>query len=106
MTREKVYATKHYYRQSVGMLVDKMDNVFGSNCELAFARAREDERVFRIEPMVYDLGFDSVGVRRESRIFHQDFEARLCRPIKRCHHQMNVHRDTVHADHFDWLCTN
>ena len=88
------------------MLLDDIENVFRSNCELAFARSRENQRVLWIEPMMYDLGLDGVGVRRESRIFHQDFEARLRRLVKRGHHQVKVHCEAIHADHFDWLRAN
>src|SRR5439155_9519127 len=41
LTREKVRAAKHDYRQLIGILVDEIENVFRSNCELAFARSRE-----------------------------------------------------------------
>jgi hypothetical protein len=80
--------------------------VFGAKGELAFARTRQNERVFRIQPVMNELRFNRVGIRRERRLFHQDFEARFGRPIKRRHHQMKIHREAIHADDFERLCTN
>ena len=87
-------------------MLNKIDNVFGSHGEFAFARARENERVLGIKPVMHDLRFDRVGVGRERRIFHQNFKARFGRPIKRGHHQVQIHRQAVHANHFDWLCAD
>ena len=47
-----------------------------------------------------DLRFDRVCVGRKGRVFHQDFEARFGRAIKRRHHQVNIHSKAVHADNF------
>src|SRR5882724_54255 len=106
LTREKVHATKHYYRQLVTLLVDKIDNVFGSNCELPFARSSENQRILWIQTVVNNLGFDSVGIRRKSGFFHQDFETRFRWAIKSSQHQVKIHRKAVHTDHFDWLRTS
>ena len=54
----------------------------------------------RIEAVMRDLRFDRVGVGRERRLLHQDLEARFRRPVKRRHHQVQVHRQAVHADDF------
>src|SRR5438105_14480167 len=90
LTCEKVHATKHHYRQLVGVLLDEIENVFGSNSELTFARSRENQRILRIKPMVRDLRFYRVGVGRKSRFFHQDLEARFRWSIKRGHHQVKI----------------
>ena len=65
-----------------------------------FARPRQNQRFVRIEPVMDDLRFDRVGVGRERRLFHQDLAARFRRPIKRRHHQVEIHRQAVHADDF------
>ena len=99
---EKVDCTDHYDRELIGVFLDQIDNVFRTNGEFAFARARENKRIFGIEPMMRDLRFDRVGIGRERRLFHQDFEPRmLSGPIKRGHHQVQIHREAVHADDFD-----
>ena len=56
--------------------------------------------------MVNELRLNRVGIGRERRLFHQDFEARFGWPIKRGHHQVKVHREAVHADHLEWLRAN
>src|SRR5213596_682648 len=99
LTREKVRPTKHDCRQLIGVLVYKIDNVFSSDCKLAFARSRQNESVLWIEPMMHDLGFDRISVRRERRLFHQDLEARRGWSIERGHHQMKIHSEAVHTDH-------
>src|SRR5438445_454366 len=45
LTREKVHATKHHYRQLVGVLLDEIENVFGCDCEFIFSRLRENQRL-------------------------------------------------------------
>ena len=50
-----------------------------------------------------DLRLDRIGVGRKGRLFHQDLEPRFRRPIKRGHHQVQIHREAVHADHFHRL---
>src|SRR5437870_2904079 len=77
LTCEKVRAAKYDYRQLIGIFVDEIENIFRADCELAFARSRENEPILGIEPMIHDLGFDRISVRRERRLFHQDFKARL-----------------------------
>ena len=101
---EKVDCTDHYDRELIGVFLDQIDNVFRTNGELAFAWARENKRIFGIEPMMCDLRFDRVGIGRECGFFHQDFEPRmLSGSIKRGHHEMEIHREAVHADDLDWL---
>src|SRR5207249_9361676 len=63
LTGEKVHTRQDHQRELVCLFFDELDNVIGSNSELAFARARQNERVFWIEPVMYDLRFDGVGVR-------------------------------------------
>jgi len=70
LAREKVYRPDHHHSEVVGMFLDKIENVFRSNGELRFARWRENERLFRIQPMMHDLRFDGVRVGRKSRFFH------------------------------------
>ena len=53
-----------------------------------------------------DLGFDRVGVRRKGGLFHQDLKARFRRSIKCGHHEVQIHRQAIHADHFGRLCPN
>ena len=53
--------------------------------------------------MMRDLRFDCVRVGRKCRTLHQDLKTRFGRPIKRRHHQMEIHREAVHADHFQRL---
>src|SRR5215471_20335487 len=74
---EKVHTAKHHDGQFTAMLVNEVKNVFCSNRELAFPRSGENERVFWIEPVMCYLGFDRVGIGRERRLFHQDFETRF-----------------------------
>src|SRR5213079_1365744 len=99
LTREKVHTGEDHHCELIGMLLDQIDNVFCSNYKLVLTRSRENKRVFWIEPMMHDLRFYRIGVGRERWLFHQDFETRFGRPIKRRHHQMKVHRETVHVDH-------
>src|SRR5438132_8280636 len=82
LTAEKIYGADHHDRELITVLFDKIDNVFPSNRELALARPRDYERIFRIEPVMNELRFDRVGVGRKGRIVHQDFEARFCRAIE------------------------
>ena len=70
LTAEKIHGADYHDRELITMLFDKIGNVVSSNCELAFARPRENERIFRIEPMMNELRFDCVGVGRKSRIVH------------------------------------
>ena len=56
--------------------------------------------------MMRDLRFDRIGVGRKRRLLHQNLEARFGRPIKRRHHEMEVHREAVHADHLQRLRAN
>ena len=70
LTREKIHAAKHHHRELFGVFIDQIDNLFRSNGKLAFARARKNERRFRIELMMHDLGLDGVGVGRKCRLFH------------------------------------
>src|SRR5207249_11648360 len=79
LTGEIVRAAVHDCRDLLSVFLQGSFDIFLSNRELAFARSRENERLFWIDPMMYELGLDGVGVRRESRIFHQDFEARILR---------------------------
>ncbi len=102
---EKIHAGNQHDRELIGVLLNKIDNVFGSHGEFAFARTGENERVLGTKSVMRDLGFDRVGVGRKRRIFHQDFEPRFCRPIKRRHHHVQVDREAVHADHFNRLRT-
>ena len=55
LTGEEVYAGDQHHGQLIAVFLDKMDNVFGSNGELAFARSCEQECVLRIEPVMNDL---------------------------------------------------
>ena len=50
--------------------------------------------------MMNKLRFNRVGIGRERRLLHQDFSARPGRPIKRRHHEVEIHRQAVHADDF------
>src|SRR5437879_11031320 len=79
LTSEKVYTADHHNGKLIGVLLDKIDNLFRSDSELAFARPREKERFLRIEPVMDDLRFDRVGVGREGGFFHQNLEARFRR---------------------------
>ncbi len=106
LTREKIYTGKHHHCELIGVLLDQIDNVFCSDRELAFARPCENKRVSWIEPMMRDLRFDCIGVGRKRRFFHQDLEPRFGRSIKRRHHQMEVHREAVHADHLQRFRAN
>src|SRR6266478_5069291 len=45
LTGEKVHTAKHHYRQLIAVLLNKIDNLFRSSCELALARPRENERI-------------------------------------------------------------
>src|SRR5207253_6230346 len=56
LTREKVHAGKHYYRELIRMFLDKINNVFSSNCKLAFARSCENKGILGIKPVVRNLG--------------------------------------------------
>ena len=106
LTREKVHAGEHHHRELIGVLLDQIENVFRLDCKLAFARRCENKCVSWIQPMMRDLRFDRIGVGRKRRLLHQDLETRFGRPIKRRHHQMEVHREAVHADHFQRLRAN
>ena len=98
---EKIHAGNHNHGERIAILFDKIDNVLGAHGEFAFARTGENECGLRIKSMMHDLRFDRVGVGGERRFFHQDFEARLSGTIKGRHHQVQIHRQAVHADHFD-----
>jgi hypothetical protein len=101
LTGEKIHRAHHHHSKVIGVLIDKIENVFRANGELAFARARQNKRVFRIQSVVNELRLNRVGIGRERRLFHQDFEARFGWLIKRRHHQVEVHREAIHADHFE-----
>src|SRR5438477_10987367 len=101
LAAEKIYRADNNHSQLIGMLFDEFDKVFSANCELAFARADENECIFRVEAMMNDLCLDRIGIGRERRLFHQEFEARFRWPIERRHHQVKVQRKAVHADYFD-----
>src|SRR6266576_6661644 len=88
---EKIHTGKHHHRELIGVLLDQIDNIFRLDCELAFTRACENKCVVWGEPMMSDLRFDRIGVGRKCRFFHQDFKPRFGRPIKCCHHEMEVH---------------
>ena len=106
LAAEKIHRADNNHSQLIGMLCDEFDKVFSANCELTFSRAYQNKRVFRVEPMMNDLCLDRVGIGRERRLFHQEFEARFGWAIERRHHQVKVHRKAVHADHFDRLRAN
>ena len=99
LAREEIHAGKHHHCELICVLLDQSDNVFCFNCELVLTRPSENERLFRIEPSMRDLRFDRIGVGRKRRLLHQDLEARFGWSIKRGHHEMDVHREAVHADH-------
>ena len=100
LTCEKVQPAHHRDRDLLAVLVERSLDVLLSNRELAFARSRQNKHLLRIQFVMNDLRFDRVRVGRESRLFHQDLEARFRWPVKRRHHQVNVHRQAVHADDF------
>src|SRR4029077_13163941 len=106
LTREKVHPGEDYHCELISIFLDQTDNIFCSNCELVLTRPCENKRVSWIEPMMRDLRFDRIGVGRKRRLFHQDFETRFDWPIKRRQHEMKVHREAVHADHFQRLCAD
>src|SRR5438876_7682432 len=58
LTGEKVRTAKYDYRQLIGIFVDEIENVFCADCEFAFARSREKERIFLVEAVMNDLRFD------------------------------------------------
>ena len=75
----------------------------GPGLELLSARDRVTNIGRPAQSVVNELRLNRVGIRRERRRLHQHFEARFGWPVKRRHHQVKVHRETVHADHFEWL---
>src|SRR5439155_23816396 len=76
------------------------------NREIVLTRPRENKRVSWVEAMIHDLRFDRIRVGRKRRLLHQDLEARWGRPIKRRHHQMEIHREAVHADYLQRFRAN
>src|SRR5437762_1952679 len=75
LAAEKIYRADNNHSELIGMLCDEFAKVFSANGELTFARAGENECVFRVKPMMNDLCLDRVGIGRERRLFHQEFEA-------------------------------
>ena len=106
LAREKIHSGKHHHGDLICVLLEQIDNIFRLDCELVVAWPYENKRVLWVEPMVRDLRFDCIGVGRKRRFFHQNLETGFGWPIKRCHHQMEVHCQAVHANYLQRFCAN
>ena len=103
MPGKKIHAADQDDCKFVAVPFNQIENSIGLDDKLALARTRQQQTVLRVQSMMNDLRFDGVGIRRECRILHQDFETRFGRMVKRRHHQMKIHRQAVHADDLVWL---
>ena len=63
LTGEKIHRADHHNRKLIGMLLDKIDNLFCSNRELAFTRPRQNERFLWIEAVMNAMKIHPTEIR-------------------------------------------
>jgi len=77
---------------------NQTENILGSQTSVRFARPRQYQRILRIQSMMNNLCFIRIGIGRERRILHQDFENVIVGRFRTSPSSGGGDGEAVHAD--------
>ena len=95
-----IHAAEHDQRDPFAFFSEQLFDIFGANGRFARARADFDQRGCRVVTVIADLRLHGVLIGGKSVRFDEDFVSRRRGPVKRNHHQVQIHGERVHHDDF------
>jgi hypothetical protein len=103
---EELHTGQHHGRELRTLALDERQHVFGAHGFLAGTRPDFEHRSVRSESVQLYMRCDGVAVRRERILFDEDLRAFASWAVEGREHQVQVHRQRVHRDDFERLCTD